>query len=81
MVDAITVRQLRNDGGRVLDRVVAGERLVVTRAGRPVAELRPIEGAATSLEAILPVWRRLPRIDLDNLREELDAVIDPSLWP
>ncbi|MBA3287839.1 MAG: type II toxin-antitoxin system prevent-host-death family antitoxin, partial [Acidimicrobiia bacterium] len=30
----VTVRELRNHGGEVLDRVIAGERLTVTRDGR-----------------------------------------------
>jgi len=36
----VTIRELRNHGGDVVDRVAAGERLIVTRDGRPVAELR-----------------------------------------
>ena len=42
----VTVRELRNEGGRVIDRVLAGESLLVTRAGEPVAELRPLPHAA-----------------------------------
>jgi antitoxin (DNA-binding transcriptional repressor) of toxin-antitoxin stability system len=36
------VRDLRNRGGEVLDRVERGERLIVTRDGRAIAELRPL---------------------------------------
>ena len=36
------MRDLRNKGGEVLDRVERGERVVVTRDGRAVAELRPL---------------------------------------
>ena len=35
-------RQLRNDSGAVLREVQAGQTLVVTRNGVPVAELRPV---------------------------------------
>lgn len=35
------MRELRNHGGEVLDRVARGEVLVVTRDGAEVAELRP----------------------------------------
>jgi len=38
----VSIRDLRNRGGEVIDRVEAGERLTVTRDGRPVAELRPL---------------------------------------
>jgi len=39
----VTIRELRNHGSDVIDRVEAGECLIVTRAGRPVAELRPTQ--------------------------------------
>jgi tRNA(fMet)-specific endonuclease VapC len=38
----ITIRELRNHGGEVVDRVAQGEQIIVTRAGKPVAELRPL---------------------------------------
>ena len=43
----ITLRDLQQDPGALLDRVQAGERLVVARDGRPVAELRPLAQAST----------------------------------
>ena len=42
-VDAGTVRELRNHGGEVLDRVARGESLIVTRDGAEVAELARCE--------------------------------------
>jgi prevent-host-death family protein len=36
---SVSVRDLRNSGGDVLYRVEHGETVVVTRDGRPVAEL------------------------------------------
>ena len=41
----IPQRELRNDVSAVLRRVMAGERLRVTVAGRDAADLVPIEGA------------------------------------
>jgi prevent-host-death family protein len=76
----VTVRELRNHGGEVLDRVAAGERLTVTRSGRPVAELRPLNRAGLSSRALIERWRRLPPVDPTELRADLDALIDPSLW-
>jgi len=40
-VDTIPQKELRNDVSAVLRRVEAGETLVITVAGRPVAELSP----------------------------------------
>jgi len=36
----VTIRELRNHGGEVVDRAAAGELITITRNGTPVAELR-----------------------------------------
>ncbi|MFC4941964.1 type II toxin-antitoxin system Phd/YefM family antitoxin [Pseudonocardia sp. GCM10023141] len=51
--DDVTVRDLRNHGGDVLNRVESGETLVVTRDGRPVAELRPLPRPRLSATSLL----------------------------
>lgn len=75
----VTIRELRNHGGDVVDRVAAGERLVVTRGGRPVAELRPLRSAALTASALLARWRRLPRVNERSLRADLDTTLDARL--
>lgn len=75
----VSIRDLRNHGGEVIDRVQAGERVTITRDGRPVAELRPIGPPALSAAELLRRWRRLPPMDPDALRADIDAIIDPSL--
>ena len=75
----VTVRELRNHGGRVLDRVQAGETLTVTRDGRPVAELRPLQKRPLDAETLVQRSRGLPPMDLESLRRDLDSIIDPSL--
>jgi prevent-host-death family protein len=75
----VTIRELRNRGGAVVDRVAAGERLTVTRDGHPVAELRPIRPAALNAAELLRRWRRLPALDGAALRADLDSLIDPDL--
>lgn len=44
----IPQRELRNNISDVLRRAEAGERIVVTVDGRPVAELGPVSGARTA---------------------------------
>ncbi|MDQ2665784.1 MAG: type II toxin-antitoxin system prevent-host-death family antitoxin [Gemmatimonadota bacterium] len=78
-MDNVTVRELRNNGGRVLQRVADGESLTVTLDGRPVAELRPLPGRALSTAMLLSRWRRLPAVDADALRADIDRTIDPTL--
>lgn len=38
----VSLQELQRDPDALLDRVEAGEHLVVVRGGRPVAELRPV---------------------------------------
>jgi prevent-host-death family protein len=75
----VSIRELRNHGGDVVDRVAAGQRLTVTRSGKPVAELHPVGRPALKAEVLLERWRRLPRIAPDRLREDLDELLDPRL--
>ena len=75
----VTIRELRNHGGDVVDRVAAGERLTVTRDGRPVAELRPYRQTPLSAAVLLRRWRRLPVVDAGLLRGDIDDVLDPRL--
>ena len=75
----VSIRDLRNHGGEVVDRVSAGEHLTVTRAGKAVAELRPLPGPRLAASVVLRHWSRLPRVDPTRLREDLDSVLDQSL--
>jgi prevent-host-death family protein len=75
----VSIRELRNHGGDVVDRVAAGERVVVTRSGRPVAELRPLRARQHTAAALLRRWRHLPSLDAVSLRRDVDALIDPVL--
>lgn len=75
----VSIRELRNRGGTVVDRVAEGEQITITRAGRPVAELRPASPEALSADALLARWRRLPHVDPDALRADIDGVLDAGL--
>ena len=75
----VSIRELRNHGGDVVDRVAKGEHLTVTRSGRPVAELRPVGREPVARDVLLARWRRLPPVDPDGLRRDLARIIDPSL--
>lgn len=44
MSETIAQRQLRNDNAEIMRRVEAGESFVITRNGRPVADLVPHGG-------------------------------------
>ncbi len=75
----VSIRELRNHGGDVIDRVEHGERLIITRDGREVAELRPLERRPLKAGVLIERWSRLPRLDADALRKDLDQTIDSRL--
>ncbi|HKZ15418.1 MAG TPA: type II toxin-antitoxin system prevent-host-death family antitoxin [Solirubrobacterales bacterium] len=74
----VTIRELRNQGGDVVDRAARGEQITITRSGRPVAELRPLR-ATLSADALLERWRRLPPVDPVSLRRDIDEVLRNDL--
>jgi prevent-host-death family protein len=75
----VTIRELRNHGGEVVDRVAQGEQITITRAGKPVAELRPVSRVPLTAETLLARWHRLPPVDYRSMRADLDEVMGPAL--
>jgi prevent-host-death family protein len=75
----VSIRDLRNHGGEVIDRVLRGERLTITRDGRPVAELHGLGRTALPAEVLLKRWAKLPDVDPHKFREDLDALIERRL--
>jgi prevent-host-death family protein len=75
----VSIRELRNNGGEVIERARRGERLTVTSSGRPVAELVGLPQPPVPLEVLRQRWARLPHVDPELLRREVDAVIDASI--
>jgi prevent-host-death family protein len=75
----VTIRDLRNHGGDVIDRMQAGEPITITRDGRPVAQLIPATAPGVPVDQLLERWRRLPPVDPVALREDIDAIIDQRL--
>jgi prevent-host-death family protein len=78
-MSAVTIRDLRNHGGEVVDRAAAGESIVITRSGEPVAELRPLRRRGLDARSLLDRWRHLPAVDPDELRRDTDGLLDSSL--
>ena len=76
----ITQRQLRNDSAAILRDVQAGQSLIVTCNGTPVAELKPVSPRRfVPRSAIAPAARTAPRIDAGRFRSDLDALVDQSI--
>jgi prevent-host-death family protein len=71
----VTIRELRNNGGEVVDRSLRGEQVTITRSGRPVAELRPLR-PALSAESLVERWSKLPVVDPAGVRADLDEILE-----
>jgi prevent-host-death family protein len=78
-VDEVSVRDLRNYGGQILDRVEGGESMTITRDGTPVARLSPLPTPRLSAAALLVRWENVPVIDAAALREDITEVVDLDL--
>lgn len=76
----INQRELRNNSAAVLRQVQAGQTLIVTRNGTPVAELRPIRPRRFVPRAVIAeAAAGAARIDAERFRADLDAVVDQSV--
>lgn len=75
----VSIRDLRNSGGSVVERVTRGERVTITRSGKPVAELRPLPNPPLSTPELVARRAHLPHVDPDALRSDIDAIVDATL--
>ena len=75
----VSIRDLRNHGGDVIDRAARGEQITITRSGKPVAELRALSRPPLSAAVLLDRHRLLPAVDAARLRADVDQLIDASL--
>ena len=72
-----TIRDLRNNGGEVVDRVLTGESVVYTGLAVPVAELVPLSPEGLDAATLLERWPALPPMDVSSFKAALDRVLDP----
>ena len=73
-------RELRNDSGATLGEAQAGQTSIVTRNGVPAAERRAVPQRRFVLRAVISETARcVPRVDADEMRADLDAVVDQSV--
>lgn len=75
----VSIRDLRNRGGDIVDRATRGETVIITRNGEPVAELHPLSPAPLSREALMGRMRALPAMDPEALRRDIGEILDGRL--
>jgi antitoxin (DNA-binding transcriptional repressor) of toxin-antitoxin stability system len=74
--------ELRLETAEVLSRLESGESFVVTRAGVPVGELRPLRRHRfISADAAVALFRGAPTIDYGSFRHDLDNAAGADLNP
>lgn len=78
-MNGVTIRDLRNRSADVLRRVERGESLTVTRDGEPVATVAPLPRRTVQVDELILRRRSLPVIDADDLKADIDELIDPEL--
>ncbi|MEJ2866365.1 type II toxin-antitoxin system prevent-host-death family antitoxin [Actinomycetospora sp. OC33-EN08] len=70
MADAIGQQELRNDSASIMRRVEQGESFVITRNGRPVADLvphwLPRERGQRTIGELQALFRQLPPVDAER---------------
>jgi antitoxin (DNA-binding transcriptional repressor) of toxin-antitoxin stability system len=76
----ISQRELRNDSGAILRAIEAGESMIVTKSGIPVAELRPLTRRrfVPAQEWARQVAHHLP-VDAARLRADIDVAADQEV--
>jgi prevent-host-death family protein len=74
----ITQKELRNDSAAVLRAAEAGEEIIVTRNGTPIARLMPLvdESPFVSAEVMNRTAEGLPKIDFKKFRQDLQEDIN-----
>jgi prevent-host-death family protein len=71
----VSISDLRNHADDVVDRAARGEAVTITRAGKPVAELRPVSRQPLAAGSLLARRRWLPAVDPRSLRADVDDVL------
>lgn len=80
MVNA-SLRELNSASSSLARRAQAGETIVITDRGVPIADLVPhqSERRAANRSDVLDAFRRLGGGDHERFREQLDKLVDPWL--
>jgi len=79
MARTISLRELADESAAILREVEAGQPVIITRSGVPVAEMRALRRRFVPRALIAEAAARAPRIDAARWRADLDAVVNASV--
>lgn len=79
MARTITQRELRNESGEIMRALDRGEEFTITRNGVPVGVLLPVARRRfVNVDVARAAFAGVPPVDYRRLRDDLDAIVDPS---
>ncbi|MGH7882355.1 MAG: type II toxin-antitoxin system Phd/YefM family antitoxin [Candidatus Dormibacteraceae bacterium] len=78
MAIEITQRELRDHSGKIIEDLNGGQSFVVTRNGKPVAELKPFERPFTTRDEFLAAFANASQIDTESFWADVDAFVDQN---
>lgn len=82
MTEQISQRELRNDSGRIMRGLDAGQTYVLTRRSQPVGELRPLRRRRlVDAQAVVEAFANAPAVDADWFFADIDDGIDQGINP
>jgi antitoxin (DNA-binding transcriptional repressor) of toxin-antitoxin stability system len=78
----ITQRTLRNENADIMRRLEEGETFLITRNGKQIGILSPAQRSFfVETETLLHAFAAAPDVSYADLRKDLDAISDPSVFP
>ena len=81
-MEELSQRELRNDSGRIMRALRAGQRFVINSSGEPVGELVPLRRRRfVARETVLDVFRGAPVIVAEDFRRDVDTYADQDATP
>lgn len=77
----VSMRELNSKSSEMVRRAIAGDRVVVTNRGTPVAEITPVRSDRQGARKtdVVRAFRGVGRFDRGTLRRELDEIVDEFL--
>lgn len=75
----VSIRELRNHGSDVTDRIERGGQVIATRSGRRVGELRPLGRSPLPVAALVERRRRPLEVDPGRLRRDVSHAVADTL--
>jgi antitoxin (DNA-binding transcriptional repressor) of toxin-antitoxin stability system len=75
-----SLRELNVKASELARRAEAGEVIIITDRGRPIADLGPHRTGLRFVRTsdVLQSFANLPPVDPGTFRDDLDAVVDPT---